>query len=470
MGVVTRSKKRKLQGEEEEQEELAVDRISLLPDDVLGEIISLLPTKDGGRTQLLSSRWRPLWRCSAPLNLDLIGPGRGWLPTAADISGILAAHPGPGRRFSLHSSNADAATLDGWLRSPALDNLRELEFHVDDNLLRWGTPPLPLPEAARRFSSTLAVLSFGGCIFPDDAAGALPKLPLLKQLTLVNSTISESSLHALLAGCPVLESLLLQDNYGFSRVRIVSPSLRSIGVSSRWVVVVVAHGISKPALLQQLVVEDAPCLERLLLFPGVDIGVSVISAPRLSALGEIHGNYTMLRFGTTAAQLGSSIARLTAVVPSVRVLALSRMRPCLDAVINLMKCFPHLENLHIEIRNVGDKSASYEKYQEPIGTFDIRLRKIVLAYLNHSKPHINFANFFVINASVLESMTLQTTPENFSNDAFITRLCELLQIEKRASRGARFDFVPRVVGSLSLHPAKQVHDLTVFDPFQRIRS
>ncbi|CAN6180991.1 unnamed protein product [Urochloa humidicola] len=209
MGVVTRSKKRKLQ-EDEEQEELAVDdRISRLPDDVLGEIISLLPTKDGARTQVLSSRWWPLWRAS-PLNLDLIGPGRGWLATAADISGILASHPGPGRRFSLHSSNADATALDGWLRSPSLSGLRELEFHVDDNLLRWGTPPLPLPEAARRFSSTLTVLSFGGFIFPDDAAMALPQLPRLKQLTLVNSTISEASLHALLAGGLVRISLLFR--------------------------------------------------------------------------------------------------------------------------------------------------------------------------------------------------------------------------------------------------------------------
>jgi hypothetical protein len=36
----------------------------------------------------------------------------------------------------------------------------------------------------------------------------------------------------------------------------------------------------------------------------------------------------------------STVARLTVVVPSVRVLALSHMKPCLDAAINLMKCFP----------------------------------------------------------------------------------------------------------------------------------
>ncbi|PUZ70246.1 hypothetical protein GQ55_2G211100 [Panicum hallii var. hallii] len=132
MGVVSGAKRGRRSEEEEDEE-----RLDRLPDGVLGDIVCLLPTKDGARTQVLSlsSRWRHLWR-SAPLNVDLYDRSlsRRHIPLS-NISRILSSHPGPGRRLSiprdyvLEGCDEDcSATLDAWLQSPALNNLQELEL------------------------------------------------------------------------------------------------------------------------------------------------------------------------------------------------------------------------------------------------------------------------------------------------------------------------------------------------------
>ncbi|CAO1939939.1 unnamed protein product [Urochloa humidicola] len=456
MEMVPGAKRRRL-GEDEEEE--LVDRISLLPDGILGDIVSLLPTKDGARTQVLSSRWRHVWR-AAPLNLRINGDST---IHVSEISRILSAHLGPGHRFCIHIGHlrgneihAANANLDSWLRSPSLDNLQELELHM------LSYPLMPLPAPVRRFSPALRVASFENCSFPDRAL----HLPLLRQLSLVQVRISEASLHALLAGCSFLESLLLLSNNGFPRLQIVSTSLRIIGVScSRWV----------DDKLKQLIIQDAPCLERLLLFdapymvyPGSEIDISVISAPILKILGGLSMKFPRLQFGTTTFQ-GAKMVSLTTVVHSVEVLALSDVPLSLDAVIDLIKCFPCLEKLYIQTIDLGEKNTWYRKYRNLIGTFDIRLKKIVVSHYRGNQSHVNFAKFFVSNATVLESMRFEIEDRKM-NTVWIERQQRLLQIENRASRDAKFYFVSRRIGSFISLQARQgqVHDLSTSDPFERI--
>lgn len=100
--------------------------------------------------------------------------------------------------------------------------------------------------------------------------------PVLKHLELKEVRILEDSLRSLLSGCHVLESLHLDKTYGFRYIQLISPSLRSIGVSV---------GIGE-MVLEELVVEDTPCLERLLL-PMLlcRLHIRVIAAPKLEVLG-----------------------------------------------------------------------------------------------------------------------------------------------------------------------------------------
>ncbi|KAM0909891.1 hypothetical protein ACQ4PT_014490 [Festuca glaucescens] len=197
------------------------DRLSSLPDAVLGDIISLLTTKEGARTRILAPRWRHLW-LSAPLNLDcrdLMAIGRKSVRVAV-ISRILSSHQGPGRRLHFDNLmlNIPAHTVKACLRSTALDNLEELDFTGVDR---------PLQPLIFRFSSTLRVANIGRCNLSKVTFQGL-HFPLLKQLGLADVYISECSLHSLIAGCPALECLLIRGSSGFRCLRINSLTIRSI--------------------------------------------------------------------------------------------------------------------------------------------------------------------------------------------------------------------------------------------------
>uniref|UniRef100_A0ACD5ZWF0 Uncharacterized protein n=1 Tax=Avena sativa TaxID=4498 RepID=A0ACD5ZWF0_AVESA len=164
-----------------------IDLISLLPGEILGTIISLLRIEEGARPAILSRRWRHLWR-SSPLNLD--DGGLWFLPNRTQIaSKILSEHQGDGRRLKLH--HIHGVDLDGWIKSPALDNLQEID-------LRTGS----LPLSVLRFAPTLRVAVFASCSsFLEDTPQSC-SFPHLKKLSLSSVTMREDTLHSVLSGCP----------------------------------------------------------------------------------------------------------------------------------------------------------------------------------------------------------------------------------------------------------------------------
>jgi hypothetical protein len=276
----------------------SVDLISRLPDAVLCSIVSLLPTKGAARTQAISRRWHALWR-SAPLNLvaDFDSKSEGTIDL---ISKILSEHPGPARRFSFSLCISDCSDkIQGWLNSQALNNLQELELTYyrlfDDREKLY-----PLPLSVYRFAPTLRLAKFQGCHFADLIATLSLKFPCLKQLTMETVTISEDALQSFFSGCPAFESLELKKNFGIGRLCISSQSLKSLGFSSGW--------RNEGVLLQELVIEDAPCLERLLpLDPEHGPAtIRIISAPKLKILGVLSEDISELHFGTTVFQVACS--------------------------------------------------------------------------------------------------------------------------------------------------------------------
>ena len=144
------------------------------------------------------------------------------------------------------------------------------------------------------FSSSHHTATFSRCHLADNLVQML-RLPLLKKLALVVVDLSEATLHSIIHSCcPALERLLLV--FGIEiRIRclnIKSPHLKSIGICFKG---------------QQLIIEDAPSLERLLLHNCYTPSeIIVVSAPKLETLGVIRdpfNNHKELVFGSSPFQV-----------------------------------------------------------------------------------------------------------------------------------------------------------------------
>ncbi|XP_037450661.1 putative F-box/LRR-repeat protein At5g02700 [Triticum dicoccoides] len=379
------------------------DFISRLPDAILGTIISLVPTKDGGRTPVLSRRWRHLWR-SAPLNLEVSTRPPG-VPTSSRVppsavSEIISKHPGPARRFYFLCRGAGEGGLHAqaasWLHSPALAHLQELDISYANPLLLGSV---------LRSASTILVAKIDHCDFPIEIVPPM-NFPNLNKLTLFNISISEEVFHRLLSGCHALESLYMADFHAPDRLRVISPTIRSI---------IFRHSSSTSKKVE-LVIEDAPRLLRLLLTDCNRDGrvtIRVIRAPDLEILGPF-----LVVVSKLLLFKGISSVSSTNSMSTVKVFALRSSGDRLDAVLNILRWFPCLEKLYVTFRRCRDKRTEppYDPLH-PIECLETHLKKVVFKlFLGYGKQ-LEFARFFVLNAKRM-----------------------LLQVENRASRDARFEF------------------------------
>ncbi|KAF8653484.1 hypothetical protein HU200_062233 [Digitaria exilis] len=210
------AKKTRLKEEESggllQEQPLGPDLISRLPDEVLGDIISLLSTGEGARTQAISRRWRPLWR-AAPLNLEVGDYPRRKSKRAALVTKILSEHAGPGRCFNLYGLclHDRYAMVDGWLRSKSLTGLQEIDFSGAD--FSESRRPQPMPPSALLFAATLRFAWFSCCDFPEMKALSLTtSMRTVKILALESLEPNLDSVVDFLKCFPCVEKLYLTCN------------------------------------------------------------------------------------------------------------------------------------------------------------------------------------------------------------------------------------------------------------------
>ena len=211
---------------------------------------------------------------------------------------ILSDHKGPIRRLCIPTSylQCEPCGVDELFLSRNLDQLQVLEFYQIFPKFFYPGPrqarriPSSMsspPASISRFRSSLHTTTFAMCKLEDNLVEMLC-LPLLRRLSLVEVYISDVSLWKFIHhGCPALQCQLLVCNKKFTCLRIKSARLVSIGIRFDG---------------GKLIIEDAPCLRRLL-HDSVDaqLQITVVSAPVLDTLGiffEIP-NKTNIVIGTT---------------------------------------------------------------------------------------------------------------------------------------------------------------------------
>uniref|UniRef100_A0A0D9Y0A4 Uncharacterized protein n=1 Tax=Leersia perrieri TaxID=77586 RepID=A0A0D9Y0A4_9ORYZ len=280
--------------------------------------------------------------------------------------------------------------------------------------------------------------------------------PKLKQLTLSNVIIADSTLHGLLSQCPVLESLVLAGNRGCRLLRISSLTLRSIGVS---------NSCFKDGMLEEVIIEDAPLLERLTPHTMRDGGfvIRVIQAPKLKTLGYLSHRISILELGTMVFQKMVP-ASMCNVSRTVKILALDTA-PDLDVVINFIKCFPCVEKLYI-VAFIQGNFKNVRRYVS-LECLDVHLKMVEFINYQGNMTDLNFIKFFVVNAQVLESMKFVARHDK-CDAKWIKKQHEKLQLYAgaRASRGVTFDFQANYQACSLVH-MKHISDLSTDDPFDR---
>ncbi|XP_078158225.1 F-box/LRR-repeat protein At4g14103-like [Carex rostrata] len=205
-----------------EGQDLAIDRISDLPDPLLTHILSYIPTEEAVCTCILSKRWIKVWPSLRVLVFDDYIPQSGYLTEGeyrqreAKFLRFL-----DGVMFNRESTPLDtfklAWTVNQWnthilvcriLRCAVMSRPRLLSIHINTDTV------FDLPNSIYTCTS---IEEMSLWLEPerhdphnDNFIGLRSiNLPFLKKLELGNINLDDNLMRMLLSGCPLLEELVL---------------------------------------------------------------------------------------------------------------------------------------------------------------------------------------------------------------------------------------------------------------------
>ncbi|XP_010445103.2 PREDICTED: F-box protein At4g27050-like [Camelina sativa] len=221
---------------------MATDLISNLPDDVLGKILSFVPTKVAASTSVLSKRWRNLLPLVDTLDFDesmLFYPNK-------KVGNVKATNPHSRLRRRHRFSDFVDKTLALLSNSPRIKKCSLIcDYEEDESRInRWirtvldrGCLELNLASRCRICidsqlftSNTLVKLTISEGFHPQ---GSLPLdglfFPALKTLTLLSVSFTTLDMHKFfIHGCPALEEIFID----VWMLYLSSPNVKRVTITS----------------------------------------------------------------------------------------------------------------------------------------------------------------------------------------------------------------------------------------------
>ncbi|XP_059279808.1 putative F-box/LRR-repeat protein At3g18150 [Lycium ferocissimum] len=216
------SKKQKIGIEEQTLE----DRISQLPDSLLVQILSLLPTEDAFATCILSKRWQYLWTFFYNFIFTITNHRAKENFSFVDYA-LAHSLSSKIKKFQLDCTDLYPSDRSVEYEYDSLVR-RCLSFAVErkvENLVFWSfvDDHCTLPESLCTCSS-LITLDVKYCGF--DYYHPVISCKSLKSLKLGYTVLSDENIVNLLSGCPALETMELYMVEGFCRLEINSLKLK----------------------------------------------------------------------------------------------------------------------------------------------------------------------------------------------------------------------------------------------------
>ncbi|KAL5197289.1 hypothetical protein ABZP36_000801 [Zizania latifolia] len=308
-----------------------MDRVSELCDDLLLEILLLMPLVDAMRTAVLSRRWIALWTRLPQLDLydNRVGGGAGGARFAGLVDSVLsrvaAVVPRIPRYVTIRvftEANFDAARITSWASLVAAHRFA-VEFHLWVEIVNVAElDSRQLPEEIVDFPCFETTKSISLCLMYISARLALPTSGVFASLTELKlhivhfSEVAGAAIGEVVSTrCPCLETLEMEKIIGvleltlhsaslvhlsltlvkMKELHVVAPKLQTVTVASCFILCNGrAVSISAPKL-QRVRWTDA-CPEQTHVGPIERLHKLVVgeATAQVEWLGGVHSNFDMI--------------------------------------------------------------------------------------------------------------------------------------------------------------------------------